>query len=128
MHADFLDFKMVPGVPMPEFGRYKYILNIKGNGAAYRLPYLFFIKSTVLIVKSNFSLWFEPALVPWKHYVPVCEDLSDLHDIIEWCKMHDDECKQIAQNGHSFAKEWFTKKNICFYLQSMFKSLGLCAK
>ena len=128
MHPAFLDFKLYEEVPMPAFGKYKYILNIKGNGAAYRLPYLFFIGSLVIIVQTKFALWFEPALVPWKHYIPVREDLSDLVEIIEWCKVHDAKCQKIALNGLEFAKEWFTKENITFYLHSMFKSLGLYAK
>ena len=127
-HPTGLDFNLSPEVPMPEFGRYKYILNIKGNGAAYRLPYLFFLGSVVLIVQTKFSLWFEPALVPWKHYIPIREDLSNLTDVVVWCRANDAKARKIALQGQEFAKEWFTRNNITFYMSSLVKSLGLCAK
>lgn len=125
-----LDFALKDPLPMPLFGRYKYILSIKGNGAAYRLPYLFFLGSVILIVETKFKLWFEPALVKWYHYIPISEDLSDLIEILTWCKCKDNDaqCKKIAQNGLEFAQTWFTKKNIIFYLTQTFKSLGLSAK
>lgn len=37
------------------------------------------------------------ALKPWKHYVPIKRNLSDLLEKIEWAKEHDEEAKKIAK-------------------------------
>lgn len=37
------------------------------------------------------------------HYVPVAADLSDLRDIIGWCRAQPAECRSIAAQGQAFA-------------------------
>ena len=44
--------------------RYKYILNIPGNSAAYRLGYLLRSGSIILNVESENKLWWE---TKWKY-------------------------------------------------------------
>jgi len=48
--------------------------------------------------------WFHDLLVPWEHYVPVNEDLSDLKSKYEWAQKHPREAKNIAENGTRFAR------------------------
>jgi hypothetical protein len=50
-------------------------------------------------------LWVDHLLHDKVEYVSVKEDLSDLIEVIEWCKSHDDECRQIAENGRKFAEQ-----------------------
>ena len=40
--------------------------------------------------------------MPWKHYVPVANDFSDLGEKIRWCHHHDDECREIGRNARDF--------------------------
>jgi hypothetical protein len=40
------------------------------------------------------------------HYVEVARDFSDLPEKIEWCRAHDEECRQIAENGKEFMKQF----------------------
>jgi len=101
-------------VPMIEQAKYKYIINIKGNSAAYRLPYLFYLKSVVIIVETKYKLWFENLLVPFEHYIPVKEDLSDLIEKINWLKQNDNKAKEIATNGYNLVKNYIHNKNNIF--------------
>ena len=105
-----------------EFSKYKYLLNIEGNGHAYRKSYLFYCKSLVLNVESKFKSWFDDLLIPYEHFIPVKNDLSDLIEIINWCKDNDSKCKQIAKNGYKFAKKHF---NTEIFMEYMSKIINL---
>ena len=61
---------------------YKYVLHITGYVAAFRLASEFRMHSVILLVESDYYLWFSHLLVPYVHYVPVKRDLSDL---IRYC-------------------------------------------
>jgi len=60
-------------------------------------------------------LWFFEPLTPWQHYIPVKRDLSDLVEKILWAKEHDDEARQIAENGREFALNNLMKEDILLY-------------
>ena len=58
------------------------------------------------------------------HYIPVKEDLSDLLDVIKWCKKNDERCREIANNGLVFARSVLNKKFIQSYLREIMWSLA----
>ena len=103
-------------VPLNEVYKYKYLINVDGNVAAYRLGFLLGTGSVVLIVKGKYRLWFEQWLIEGVHYIGVKEDLSDLKQKIEWCIQHDDECKKIAENSVKFFNERLTLEPIYDYM------------
>jgi hypothetical protein len=51
-------------------------------------------------------------LKPYIHYIPIKYDLSDLEEQIIWCKLNDQECKQITNNAFKFYQTYFNKKKI----------------
>jgi len=120
---DNSDIILKKPVPMPQQSKYKYVINIKGNSAAYRLPFLFYLKSVVIIVETDFKLWFENLLIPFTHFVPVKSDLSDLIDKIIWLNNNDDKAKQIALNGFNFISSLHSKQNIFDYLAFCINSI-----
>jgi len=99
---------------------YKYILSIEGNIAAFRLSLELAYNSVILLVKSDFYIWYQPLLKPWIHYVPIKKDLSDLVDKIDWCKKNDNKCKIIASNALEFYKKYINKNSINDYLEILF--------
>jgi hypothetical protein len=113
---------------LEEKAGYKYILNLDGHVAAFRLGHEFSLKSVILIPESKYYVWFTPLLKPYEHFVPVNEDLSNLIDQIKWCINNDDKCKKIASNSYNFYKKYLEKDGILDYLQDIlykiqFKSL-----
>ncbi len=57
--------------------------------------------------RPKYHSWLcEPFLVAGYHYVEVSRDFSDLLEKIEWCRAHDEECRQIAENGKEFMKQF----------------------
>jgi hypothetical protein len=106
------EFPTVPLMPMSEQATNKYIIHIDGNVAAYRLLSTMMTGSLILKVEGPYTLWVDHVLKPGKHYVPIKADLSDLLDVLEWCKNHDARCKKIALAGYEFAKNALTKDYI----------------
>jgi len=102
-----------------EKAKHKYILNLDGHVAAFRLGHEFSLGSVILIPKSKYCLWFSYLLKPFEHYVPVKEDLSDLIEQIKWCKNNDSECKKIAKNGLEFYNTYLNKNGIFDYVQQL---------
>ena len=45
------------------------------------------------------SEWFEPALRPYVHYMPVASTLANLSDAVRWLRAHDAEAQQIASRA-----------------------------
>ncbi|KAF6024518.1 KDELC1 [Bugula neritina] len=83
-------------------------LNIDGTVAAYRFPYLMAADSLVLKQDSEYYEFFYKELQPWKHYVPVKRDLSDVVQQVKWAIDHDDEAEEIARNGRTRTRELVT--------------------
>lgn len=93
-----------PFVPMTEMTRYRYILDIDGNSNSWNFMSKLRLGCCVLRVDSEWQQWFGPRLLPWVHYVPVAQDLSDVAGKVGWCLDHEEECAAIAQRGADFAR------------------------
>ena len=108
-----------------EQSKYKYILHLPGHTAAYRLSLEMFYGSVIFIYPSSNYLWFYKMLQPWKHFIPLEEDLSheDLFAKLKWCREHDAEAEEIANNAREFAKKYLSREGILNYLQGVFWKL-----
>lgn len=100
--------------------QYKYLVNVDGTVAAYRLPYLLAGGGLVFKQNSPFYEHFYPDLRPWEHYVPVLRNLSDLVDQIQWARENDATAKKIAQNAQKYANERLLPKDIICYHAVLF--------
>lgn len=105
--------------------KYKYILTLEGHVAAYRLSYELSSGSVVLLAQSKWRLWYYTLLKPYIHYVPVKQDLSNLVQVIDWCRDNDDKCKQIASNALDFYNKYLSEDGILDYLQQVFFELSI---
>jgi DNA-directed RNA polymerase II subunit RPB2 len=102
----------VDRIDMEEQSKYKYIIHIDGNVAAYRLLKTMLLGSVILKVEGKYLLWIEQLLQDGVNYIKIKEDLSDLIEKIEWCNSHSEECKTIAENGVELAKKILNKDYI----------------
>jgi hypothetical protein len=93
-----------------QINKWKYLLDIEGAGYSARLKILVSSPRIVFIVDNPYKEWWHEFFIPWKHYVPIKEDLSDLeqnYNIIE----NDLEIqKYIKQEQKKFALEYLTKE------------------
>ena len=104
---------------------YKYIVHVDGHSSAYRLTLELSMKSVLLIVDSDYYIWYKKQLKPYTHYIPVKNDLSDLLTQIEWCIEHDDECKIISENAYQFYQNNLQEEHVFDYLSKTINDLNI---
>jgi hypothetical protein len=103
-----------PTMSMADMLRYKGIIMLEGNDVASGLKWSLFSQSVVLTQPPTYTSWaMEELLVPWVHYIPLNEDVSDVEEKVQWMIDHDEEAEKIAHNGHL----WMT--DMMFHPQAM---------
>ena len=78
------------------------------------------MNSVILLVESEWKIWYSHLLKPYVHYIPVRKDLSNIYRQIKWCKNNDDKCKQISINARKFYETYLQKDGILDYMQKIF--------
>jgi len=102
--ADLCDAALSKTSPKHEQLCYKYLVDVDGEVNAWSGFYWkLYSNSVVFKVESHYEQWYYKELKPWVHYIPVKGDLTDLKSRFEWALHNDEACRQIAQNGKSFA-------------------------
>ena len=124
--TDSLPFSKVEKLSPEDQSKFKFIINIDGHSSAFRLSLEMRMGSVILLIDSEYGLWFKKLLIPFVHYVPVKKDLSDLVEKIQWCKSHDQECRNIVKNCLEFYDQFLTKDALLDYLQKVLTSVSLC--
>ena len=114
-----LHFGLIPKLTPEQQSTYKYIIHICGHVSAFRLSLELSMGSVILLVDSDYKLWFEQLLEPYVHYVPIKKDLSDIYEKIIWCKEHDEECQKITKKAKEFYETFLLKNGIFDYLQNL---------
>lgn len=92
-------------VPFGDHFKFKYQINVDGTVAAYRLPYLLLGNSAVLKQESAYFEHFYPRLEPFRHFIPLKRDLSDLIEKIKWAKENDEKVAEIVKAANQVAEE-----------------------
>jgi hypothetical protein len=90
----------------------KYILNIDGNVAAYRLLTWMQTGSVIFKVRGQYTVWYEDKLVHRKTVIEVKEDLSDLEEQYNWCIQNDKKCQKIAERAVKLSKKLLTLDSV----------------
>lgn len=103
-------------------GRYKYVLDVDGNGWSARFRRL--MSSNSLVFKATiFPEWWTDRVQPWVHYVPVQVDYSDLYDSFVFFAgdedgkgAHEVMAKKIASAGKEWALNYWRPEDITAYM------------
>ncbi|PNW84102.1 hypothetical protein CHLRE_04g220900v5 [Chlamydomonas reinhardtii] len=103
-------------VPLETHAHYKWLLNLEGVVAAYRMGQLLAMNSLVLHQRTYFIEYFYRSLQPWVHYVPFWNAtgsggepaMDDVYGVLEDVRRLDREqpvrVQQIIANGQAVAK------------------------
>jgi len=102
--------------------RFKYLLDVDGNGWSGRFHRLMSTKSAIL--KSTiFPEWYSDRIQPWYHYIPVKVDYQDLYDIMAFFvgdlkgqNGHDEMGKQIGEQGRLWTHEYWRLTDMQAYM------------
>lgn len=112
-----------------DYFKYKYLANIDGTVAAFRLPFLIAGSSLVLKQSSKYYEHFYHLLKPGEHFIQLKEDLTDLHSVLSKLTNQSDPLyisqeKQIkmALNARNLVKQYLLPNNIyCYYYNAIIK-------
>nr|WP_246504169.1 glycosyl transferase family 90 [Plastoroseomonas arctica] len=106
MIAQGYDIMATP-VPQEAFGQYRHALDIDGNTSSWAgLFAKLLLGSTVLKIDSALGhrQWFYDRLIPFRNFVPVRADLSDLLGAAEWLRHNPIASQAIAARGAELAE------------------------
>ena len=92
-----------PPIPMIQHARYKFLIDVDGVANAWSLLDKLLLGSCVVKIRSPYEQWYYSRMKEWVHFVPVERDLSNLHEILDWCFTHDAEARAIGAQGQQFA-------------------------
>ncbi|WP_221563882.1 glycosyl transferase family 90 [Alkalihalobacillus sp. TS-13] len=112
-------------IPIPDHAQYKYVIDIQGVGYSSRLKLLMQLKRPVFIVERDYHEFFFPFMVPFKHYIPVKRNLSDLIPLIKWLNEDEESYKMIVHETNRFAEKYLSKEYAIKHLYQTIAKYGL---
>ncbi|XP_046887537.1 protein O-glucosyltransferase 1 [Hypomesus transpacificus] len=113
-------------IPLVDHCQYKYLFNFRGVAASFRLKHLFLCGSLVFHVGEEWLEFFYPQLLPWVHYIPVKQDLSDLRELLQFVKENDGVAQEIATRGQKFILDHLRMEDIsCYWERLLTEFAGL---
>lgn len=111
-NRDLTKYKIAEKMSICDMLQYKFLLSLEGNDVATNLKWILLSNSVVLMPKPTKCSWFmEDMLIPFRHYVPLNEDCSNLEEMYVWCMNNLDKCKKISQNATNYIKKFLNEEN-----------------
>lgn len=98
---------MAKPVPQEAFGHYRHGLDIDGNTSSWAgLFAKLILGNTVLKIGSaaGHRQWYYDRLIPYRNFIPVRADLSDLLRAAEWLRHNPTAAEAIAARGAALAE------------------------
>lgn len=90
-------------IPLSSLLHHKYVLSVEGNDVATNLKWILYSNSIPFCTPFTMQSWIlEDQLEPWRHYIPIQPDFSDMEDKLDWARNHPKECQEIAQQGRDY--------------------------
>lgn len=96
--------------------KFKYILDIDGMAATWDATAWKMNSGSVLFkTDSCWKQWFYDDFEPWKNYIPIKDDFSDMDEKFEWCESHQEECQKIIENNLNLFQKVYRYQNVVDY-------------
>lgn len=109
---------------MTEQAQYKYLIDVRGYSWTDRVKVLFHLGRPIFLVDRPYKEWYFDTLVPWKHYIPIKEDLSDLVENYEYMENHPEKYEEIRNNMLKFAEKYLSPEAVMNYLKNICLKYG----
>lgn len=103
---------LVKGIsPMNDFQKYIAVLDMDGNSWSSRFGTMLCYNSVAIKVEPAYADYWIYDLVPWKHYIPIKDDLSDLIENIDFVldPVNEAIIREIILNANQWCSERFTQ-------------------
>src|SRR5512136_2367623 len=79
--------------------------------------------SVVLSTASPWETFFTRMFEPWTHFVPIANDFADLAEKLDWCRAHDDECRDMARRARQHAESVYRPEYVGRVVARQWRSL-----
>jgi len=89
---------------------WKYLIDIEGNGYSGRMKLLMHSGRPLFLVERPYKEYFYQFLIPWKHYIPVKRDFSDLKSNLNILEKDTSLYDIISKESINFAKKYLSKE------------------
>jgi peptidoglycan/xylan/chitin deacetylase (PgdA/CDA1 family) len=97
---------------------FKYFIYINTDIFSGILKWILMSKRPVLLVESCIGEYYTNELIPYKHYIPIKRDLSNLIQQIELLNSDKTLCDYIAETSFEFMNKEFNYNNILFKISN----------
>lgn len=106
-----------------QIDEWKYLIDLPANGWSGRTKVLMSSPRILFIVEQEYEEFWHKELEPWKHYVPVKRDISDLEE--NYNKIESDPALQeyIKKNQREFAEKHLTRESALLQINKILKTL-----
>jgi hypothetical protein len=119
IHARILEWEkyVIPQndmVSLEDHTKYKYLIDLPGQGYSARIKYLLFSRRPLFIVAREYHDWISCDIKPWIHYIPVNDQNfeDDLLGKLEWAQQNPTQAQNIADNAFLYITNKLTLNNI----------------
>jgi len=92
-----------PFISIAEHCNYKYLIDIEGRGYSSRIKLLLLTGRPLFIQERVLNEYYHSMLIPYRHYIPVKSDFSDLIDLLDWADNNTEIVDCIGYNAKEFA-------------------------
>ena len=122
--------RLFPVDPIPEekyYSEYQVHIVMGGIGAAFRTSRILNQGIAIILQKYPFEEWFTHLMVPFVHYIPLEQDLSNLNEILHWVRDNPSKVYDIAMNGKAFHDKYLSYDRMTdFYHELLFRLMLCC--
>jgi hypothetical protein len=110
-------------IPLKDILSHKYLIDIDGHTCTTPRNALLLYSNSVMLKQMTDNIqWYYRALIPYEHFLPVSEDLSDIFSQIAWAKAHDEECRNISHHANQLAHNVLSKEMIYLYFYRLLQA------
>ena len=121
----------LPFDPIPErkyYTEYQVHVVLGGIGAAFRLARIMGQGIAVVLQDYLYEEWFTHLMIPFVHYIPLEQNLSNLNETLHWVRDNPSKVFEIAMNGKAFYEKYLSYERMAqFYHELLFRLMLCCA-
>lgn len=89
--------------------KWKYLLDVEGVGYSGRFKFLMWSGRPIFLIDRPYKEYFYEFLEPWRHYIPVKKDLSDLKENFNLVQQDSKLYDILSKESLEFAKKYLSK-------------------
>ena len=110
-------------VSLEDHCAYRYLLDVEGAGYSGRVKLLLLTGRPLFLQDRPWREWYFDRLEPFRHFIPVRRDLSDLSARLDWAEAHPEECEAIATRAQEFARRELTREAAVGHLRAILRDV-----